>query len=498
MGIRVDYLSPTLYATDLLILALFLFWLKRQPLSLFPSPFRSFPTFPSPFRRGQGEVRCDGKKTLVLLFHQMSSVEWWWTPKSIWLVFFLYLLINILLSNNPLLGLYGFGKIMELFFLGYYVSKNIKSKKELGIIAAIFSITVIGESLLAIAQYIHQGSINGFLYFLGERKFTAGTPGIANASINGQLILRPYGTFPHPNVLAGFLLCSLIFIYAWFDDKKDTKKKILKTTALLLGSIALFLTLSRITIVLWLILTVIAGINWLLMLYNLVIPSEVEESHSTKLGRKILLLDLLSGMRSLRSGRFRRPAVGMTLRSGSWLFKQIKMHKKTPIIFLAYFCLLALITGALFYIPVLSRLKGTNFAEEAFSQRADLFKSALIIIKDHPLFGVGLHNFIPSLSHIQKPLSPTLYLQPVHNIFLLITAEIGIIGSAFFLWFLFKTYNRLLFYLSLRHHEVAKQSLITLLILSAILILGLFDHYWLTLQQGQLLLALILGLCWVL
>ncbi len=218
----------------------------------------------------------------------------------------------------------------------------------------------------------------------------------------------------------------------------------------------------------------------------------VEESHATEMEIKAFLFDLLSGMRSLHSGRLRRPAVGMTLHSRSSLFKQIKIHKKRPIIFLVYFCLLALIVGALFYIPVLPRLEGTNFAEEAITQRADLFKSTLIIIKNHPLFGIGLLNFLPGISHIQKPLSPTLYLQPVHNIFLLVTAEIGIIGVGFFLWFLFKTYKRLMRCLK----NQKNLSLILLILLSVILILGMFDHYWLTLQQGQLLFALILGLSW--
>jgi len=444
LGIRVDYLSPTLYTTDLLIFALFLFWFKRQKKQTPPTlPFSGEEHRSLPLIRGSQR----GFLSLA------------------WLVFFLYLLINILLSNNPLLGLYGLIKILELFFLGYYVAKNIKTKKELAAIAIITSITVIGESLLTIVQYMHQSSINGFLYFLGERKFTSITPGIANASINGELILRPYGTFPHPNVLAGYLLCAIIFIFAWFDDEKDMKKKILKTISLLLGSLALFLTLSRIAILLWFVLVMIIAINW--------------------------------------------------------LFKQIKIRKKTPMIFLAYiFFIVAIVIGALFYIPVLPRLEGTNFTEEAITQRADLFKSTLIMIKDHPLFGVGLFNFLPGISHIQKPLSSTLYLQPVHNIFLLVTAEIGIIGVAFFLWFLFKTYKRLLLQLSLRGRtepmrrsplassaeldkgvqlKQTKQSLITLLVLlSAILILGLFDHYWLTLQQGQLLFALILGLCWAL
>ncbi len=378
-----------------------------------------------------------------------------WTSRSAWFAFFVYLFLNILFSNNFPLGLYGLAKILELFFLGYYVAGNIKSKKELAIIALIFSVTVIGESLLVIAQYMHQSSINGLLYFLGERKFTSLTPGIANASINGELILRPYGTFPHPNVLAGFLLFSLIIIFAWLEDKKDIKKKLLKITALLLGSLALFLTLSRIAIILWVFLIII------------VLSRHLFSCHSRKRGR-------LHEMDST-------PVVNPVGNKYFSLF------------------IIIIFVGLLFFTPVLPRLEGTNFTEEAFSQRADLFKSTLIIIKDHPLFGVGLYNFIPSLSHIQKPLSPTLYLQPVHNIFLLITAEIGIIGVSFFLWFLFKTYKRLLSHLSLRTPDLirAKQSpAVLLILLSVILILGLFDHYWLTIQQGQLLLALILGLCW--
>ncbi len=482
LGIRIDYLSPTLYTTDLLIFALFFLWLKRQKkLSL----------------RGE---RTPGSRLLDRRETTKQSLSIMGLPRSFQslamtrkeqgkflnsqfsiLIFFAFLLLNIFLSNNPLLGLYGLAKILEFFFLGYYVSQNLKTKKEVAITAAIFSITVIGESLLAIAQYIHQGSLNGFLYFLGERKFTSITPGIANASIIGELILRPYGTFPHPNVLAGFLLCSLIFIFAWFEDKKDIKKKLLKTVALLLGSLALFLTLSRVAITLWFFIAIVIAFRLFFSRHShpvIARPRSGEAiSYSTRLPRRSFLAP-----RNDKNG--------------------IKDFLPLLIIIVSFILL--------FFTPVLPRLEGTNFTEEAFSQRADLFKSTLIMIKDHPLLGVGLLNFLPGISFIQKPLSPTLYLQPVHNIFLLITAEIGIIGLAFFLLFLFKTYKRLLFYLSLRERRTkselacltgvwTKQSpAVLLILLSVILILGLFDHYWLTIQQGQLLFTLILGLCWAL
>jgi len=60
-----------------------------------------------------------------------------------------------------------------------------------------------------------------------------------------------------------------------------------------------------------------------------------------------------------------------------------------------------------------------------------------------------------------------------------------LMGLIIFLWFLFLTFKKL----SLKHYPL-------LMALSAILFLGLVDHYWLTLQQNQLLLTFVLGLSW--
>jgi O-antigen ligase len=56
------------------------------------------------------------------------------------------------------------------------------------------------------------GTIGGLFYFLGERSFSLGTPGIALVSLNGAEYLRAYSTFSHPNSLAGFLGAVVLFI----------------------------------------------------------------------------------------------------------------------------------------------------------------------------------------------------------------------------------------------------------------------------------------------
>src|SRR5207302_10998346 len=73
-------------------------------------------------------------------------------------------------------------------------------------------------------------------------------------------ILRPYATFSHPNVLAGYLTIALAIVisnikYQISKTQKYSSKVtqvILLTAVLSLGTIALFLTLSRVAILIWL------------------------------------------------------------------------------------------------------------------------------------------------------------------------------------------------------------------------------------------------------
>ena len=113
-------------------------------------------------------------------------------------------------------------------------------------------------------------------------------------------------------------------------------------------------------------------------------------------------------------------------------------------------------------------------------ERQLLLDSAVRMVKDSPLFGVGLNNFLPSLPSYYKVLENVFYLQPVHNLPLLIFSEVGLIGGVLILY---------LFYLVFRRANFESR-----ILLSLIVFISLFDHYFLTLQQGQLLLTLVLVL----
>jgi hypothetical protein len=98
--------------------------------------------------------------------------------------------------------------------------------------------------------------------------------------------------------------------------------------------------------------------------------------------------------------------------------------------------------------------------------------AAINMWKDNLTLGVGAGNFLVRLSEYQ--VNNSNWLQPVHNIFLLIGTEIGCLGILIIGWKLrIKKFGILLF-------------LIT--------ITGLMDHYWITLPQNSWLLAVVLAI----
>jgi len=315
--------------------------------------------------------------------------------------------IGIFLSQSPFAGLYGFVKLFEFFFLGWYVARH--GDIVMKFLSVAFPIGILVEGGLAIWQFLLQRSIGGLWYFLGERTFSGSTPGIANASFNGQLVLRPYGTFPHPNVLAGYMLIALVFIAINFPKKRWAK--ITGIIVIAIGVVALLLALSRTAIILGVVIGIIIGIKKL-----------------TKMG----------------------------------------------FVFIA----LLLVVCAFILLP---RFVGSNAFGESIVLREQLLQAGWVMFVSHPLFGIGLNNFLVVLPQISPGIS---VIQPVHNIYLLVLSETGIVGFGLFIYFLFKTFKKALSF---------PFALISLFIF---LCIGLVDHYFLTLQQGQLLTAMVFGLSW--
>ncbi len=412
LGQRIDYLSPTLYVTDILIFLLFSTWviIHIQPLSLIKQA-RSFHSFSKRFF-----LRMDWARVVVTLV-------------------VLFLIFDISLSQSPQEGLYGLLKLFEIGFLTYYTSNILRMNLKIVLFPLTFGI--ISESVLATAQFFAQGSLGGILYYVGERTFTSVTPGIANTSINGQLLLRPYGTFPHPNVLAGYLVIGMTLLGALFVENSAWLKKLLIIFTLLLGTIGLCLTLSRVAILVWLFVCA-----FLLIRY----------------------------------------------------FQEKIFTKKT---LLVIYGLLGIFVIVLFVVsPLVPRFSQVTLQDESVVLREQLATDALRMLFAHPVFGVGLHNFLVALPHYDFSRGSVFSIQPVHNIFLLIGAETGFVGLWVYVSFIVWLYIQLFKQHRLSGGNSLKLSpTLCIILLTEVMLLGSFDHYFFTVQQGQILMGLVLGTC---
>ena len=195
-GIRVDYLSPTLYLTDLIIIGLFLTSRLRIRVPL---------------------------------------------PAII------FVILNILISSSPLVSLYKWLRVLEYFWLFKYLVSQKNRLLDLG--SWTLSLAVFWTAILAWWQFFLQHSVGGLWYWLGERPLSVSTPLIAKVFLGFGIwdlgfVLRPYATMPHPNALAGFLLVAGLIIYS-FKSKLSVERWALWAAALTIP-----ITFSRTAIVL--------------------------------------------------------------------------------------------------------------------------------------------------------------------------------------------------------------------------------------------------------
>ncbi len=323
-------------------------------------------------------------------------------------------------------------KLIEGVVLYFYVKNYALKRFKL---RHVFEAIVLGatfQSIIAIAQFMTQGGLG--LKYLGESPLAPAFSGIAAFLVDGTKIIRVYGTTPHSNVLALFLFISLGTFYSIAVYQKRSWLWHVCHAVILW---AFFLTFSRVIIGLWVINFLIR--SFLIRFYK---PFHIE-----------FWLDSVMRRRSLKI---------------FWVTIMVSM------------------LFAVCYWPYVANRSVISSDDEAVQLRILYNQESLA--SGQNLFGLGMGNFVPWLMTQDLHLSREIY-QPVHNIYLLIYSETGIIGIALFLLFLafllYDFYHRLGFK-KLYHFSFA-------LIIVSILIFGLFDHYLWTIQSGRLIFWLVLG-----
>jgi len=120
--------------------------------------------------------------------------------------------------------------------------------------------------------------------------------------------------------------------------------------------------------------------------------------------------------------------------------------------------------------------------QKSINERAFLNQQSYQIIKNNWLSGVGLGNYI---LHVYKNINSNLNTweyQPVHNVYLLILSELGILGLLSYLSiFIYTIFNK-----------IKQKNYLFILAIFAILIINFFDHYFWTSWSGLIISFIVL------
>ena len=334
-GARIDYLSPTVYVVDILWVVLVL---SRV------------------FQFGLGIKRKEKNSFQFLILGVL-------------------MIVNVLVSENKMAAIYKWVRFGQWwwFFVYCWDNKRVVSRK----LKMVVPIWVVSESVLGLAQMIKGENVGGLMWWFGERRFNYTTIGIAQMSVWGQGVLRAYGTFSHPNSLAGFILVSL----AWWlkmgvtEINKKRLGRIGWWIVLWFGLVGILVSGSR---TIWVLTFGLMGGGFLKMFKG--------ELNSKKM---IGYLTVLMGLTMLIVGM-----MSVNYRTGDFL---------------------------------------GGWDRDSWSKRMELNIAAVRMWKENLMIGVGAGNFIPNLNSYQTS-ELGLGKQPAHNILLLAGSEIGVLGIMGVFW----------------------------------------------------------------
>jgi len=302
------------------------------------------------------------------------------------------------------------------------------------------------SACIGIAQVIFQQTISSSLLGLSHYDIAAGGTSIVGA---GTRWLRAYGTFPHPNIFGGWMAVSLVLSLHLLFSKKI--KDVYAYAGIALFFSGLFLSFSRSAWIAAFTVVVFVLVREMKKYYVISRdPSTLRSSTRTRL-------------------------LGMT--------------------FFRVFLLLSTLSfffTALFHSLLTSRVMINNTYEtKSVSERVEGYAYAVDYILSNSVLGSGVGNYTLAIfSHTHG--YPKWDFQPVHNVFVLILAEWGIVGLA--LWLLCGVCWLRWMWGVTPYKEEDSLRLFAISLLVIYMLIALFDHYLYSLYPGVMVSGVIFGL----
>ena len=307
-------------------------------------------------------------------------------------------------------------------------SRGISLKKT----SIVFFLALILHGALGIVQWTNQ-----YVYEIKPLGIAQHDPGVYGTTVikgDEHRWLRVYGGFPHPNIFGGFLGGAFFLaLFLFFQEKREVRSVYFVMSLFFL--FVLFLTFSRVSFV---------GIF---------------------LGGMVLFWGML------------------------FFQKKDRFLKRIPsVLFFQSMVIMGVFVGIILYglqEPLALRVSPEVIERESSaSDRSIFIQQALSTIQQHPFLGVGVGNFTAYTAEVFWEDGDYIALfQPVHNIFLLVFSELGIVG--FSLW--------TLFLIAVFWKGFSRYGFLGLGVGAFLIPFLFFDHWFFTTHSGFLLLGGLLG-----
>jgi len=326
------------------------------------------------------------------------------------------------------LGAYTLLHFLLGIFLYFYFSTHSFLRLEIAFHTILVGVAL--QTVVGFLQFKAQKSVG--ISYLGEIVFGPSIHGTANFYFGAEKLVRVPGTFLHVNIFGAFLcMGSLLILYFLLREKK-----------------------------------VLPAIGFSLFYYatNLLLLLTFSRSSITTIITCTLIYCLVS----------------------------YKTYRLTILRVLAIWFFVFLTVWGMFGNVLKARFEN-SFNELSYKHRVIYNEIGVQVVRQHPLLGVGIGNFTDHAFREKlyqaRELTLSFLYQPIHNLYLLIAAETGLLGFLAFLGFLV-----FLFWARMQEVFINERVLTLSCILIGFLILGLADHYFWDLEQGVIMLWTVLGL----
>jgi len=348
--------------------------------------------------------------------------------------------IGVPQAVDPVYAAYGVVRL-ALMLAFYLMLVNAPLKRDLIVWPLAAGIAVQGA--VGVPQFLLGHSLG--LKWLGETAIDAGTPGASVVMVGEGRWLRAYGLTQHPNVLGGLLMASFWVVIGHLLTQRGWRR-IALLSLVAVGWGTLLVTFSR---AVWL-GTAVGGV-------------------------------VLAGLLLFWPGAAGRPERPVS-RSAVTLLAGV----------LVAVLLVFVLANRQLLRPRLG-LVSQGVEIRSLDERVELNKAALTLIGLRPWLGVGVSNFSEALLRL-TPVSVSRYrdYSPVHNVLLLTTAELGLLGGLMWLVLLISPWLAL--WLRRRHLQMTPWWAGLNAALAALMVVSFLDHYLWSFQQGRLIFWLVYGL----